>query len=116
MVETIPLEFDCELLVLGGEKLSARLLTNRTQAPIVGRWQPNEDRHSSWEFTASGTFEKRIAESQIEGQIEKIKGGVRVKWLRPDAQADEDWGIRMTRHHLFITAGGATTEYVRVAE
>jgi hypothetical protein len=115
-VETTPLRFDCESLVLGDEKLSTQFSRHSAQPPIVGRWRTTKDRRSSWEFTASGTFEKRIIESQINGQIQKIKGGVRVKWLGPDARPDEEWGIRTKGHHLFITAGGATTEYVRAAD
>ena len=109
----IHLQFDCDSLVLGDQKLSARMAAAPAQPPIVGRWQPRGRQDASWEFTASGTFEKRITESHMNGQIEKIKGGVRVKWLGPDAKPDEEWGIRTKGHHLFITAGGATTEYVR---
>jgi hypothetical protein len=116
VAEAMPLQFDCESLVLGDQKLWGRFSMNHAQAPIVGRWQSNRDRRSSWEFTASGTFEKRITTSQINGQIEKIKGGVRVKWLGPDAKPAEDWGLRTKGHHLFTTVGGATTEYVRAEE
>ena len=112
-VETVPIQFDCDSLMLGGQKLSARLSSGPARPPIVGRWFPDVDPNSSWEFTESGRFEKRTAESQINGQIEKIKGGVRVKWLGPDAPRDEEWGIRTKGRHLFITAGGSTTEYVR---
>ncbi len=113
LVETIPFQFDCDSLVLGDQKLSAQLSASPAQDPIVGRWLPRMDHSSFWEFTASGTFEKRSAESKTEGRIEKIKGGVRVKWLGPDAKPNEEWGIRTKGHHLLITAGGATTEYVR---
>jgi hypothetical protein len=113
LAETIPVEFDCDSLILGAQKLLARFSTTRAQAPIVGRWFPERDRRSFWEFIASGAFEKRISESQVQGQIRKIKGGVRVKWLGPDAKPDEDWAIRSKAAHLFITAGGVTTEYVR---
>jgi len=116
LVETIPIEFDCDSLVLGGHKLSTRNSTNRAQAPIVGRWLPDGDRYSFWEFAASGAFEKRIAESHVEGQIAKIKGGVRVKWLGSDAKPVEDWGVRTKGHYLLITAGGSTTEYVHAAD
>jgi hypothetical protein len=116
LVETIPFQFDCESLIFRGRRLLARIPTKVAQPPIVGRWLSRGVRQISWEFTASSTFEKRITESQIEGQIEKIKGGVRVKWLGPGAKPDEGWGIRTKGHHLFITAGGATTEYVRAAD
>jgi hypothetical protein len=112
LAETIPLQFECESLVLGTQQLSAPFPTNRAQAPIVGHWHTSR-RDDTWEFTASGMFEKRITVSQIYGQITKIKGGVRVKWLGPDARPDEEWGIRTKGHHLFIAAGGATTEYIR---
>jgi hypothetical protein len=116
LVETIPIQFECDSLLLGSQELSAQVSTHSAQAPIVGRWHPNTGRRGSWEFTASGTFEKRVAESEIQGQIEKIKGGVRVRWLGPDAKPDEAWSIRTKGHHLFITVGGGTTEYVRAAE
>jgi hypothetical protein len=116
LVETIPFQFDCDSLILGDQKLLPRRSPSPAQTPIVDRWLPRLDHSSFWEFTASGTFEKRIAESQRNGQIEKIKGGVRVKWLGPDAKPDEEWGVRTKGHHLFITAGGATTEYVRVVD
>jgi hypothetical protein len=113
LVETIPYRFDCESLYLGAQKLSVPYSTQSARAPIVGRWLPHGERGGSFELTESGTFEKRIAQSQVNGQIKKIKGGVHVKWLGPDAKPDEEWGIRTKGHHLFITAGGATTEYVR---
>jgi hypothetical protein len=45
----------------------------------------------------------------IQGRIEKIKGGDRVKWPGPDARPDEAWGIRtggtiFSSFHHFITA------------
>ena len=81
-VETVPIQFDCDSLMLGGQKLSARLSSGPARPPIVGRWFPDVEPQQFLGFTESGRFEKRTAESQINGQIEKIKGGVRVKWLR----------------------------------
>jgi hypothetical protein len=114
--DVIPIRFDCDKLIVG----AAASLTLAAEPghqprsfadPIVGQWQESHRLGSTtWDFKTDGAFHMR-SESRVVGQFAKTKQGLQVNWT--DSSAVELWDVRVQQDRLFITIGGATTEYRR---